>query len=248
MRMKRILALVLTVVLCAGCLAGCGGSKTLKVGMTVYKPMNYKDDNGEWTGFDTEFAQKAAKSLGYDNVEFIPIEWDNKFFELNSGAIDCIWNGMTITDEVKTNADVTDAYVENAQVVVMNAAAKADYSREALANYKIAVESGSAAADVLEEMNVPFTAVTAQTDALLEVNSGSSQACVIDVTMATNMLTEAGGYSSLAIVDSLSEELYGIAFKKGSDLTAKMNKIIADYKQDGTLKALGEKYGLTIAK
>lgn len=246
--MKRILALVLATLLCVGCLAGCGGSKTLKVGMTVYKPMNYKDDNGEWTGFDTEFAQKAAAKLGYDAVEFIPIEWDNKFFELNSGAIDCIWNGMTITKEVEQNADVTDAYVENAQVVVMNAAAKADYSRDKLASYTIAVESGGAAADVLEDMNVPFTAVTAQTDALLEVNSGSSQACVIDLTMATNMLTEAGGYASLTVVDSLSEEKYGIAFKKDSDLTAKMNEIIAEYKADGTLKELGEKYGLTIAK
>ena len=163
--MKRILALMVAALLCVGCLAGCGGSKTLKVGITVYKPMNYQDDNGEWTGFDTEFAQKAAKELGYDDVEFRVIEWDNKIFELESGAIDCAWNGMTITDAVKNSADVTDPYARNAQVVVMSAAAKDTYTRDGLADLKIAVESGSAAADLLDDMEVPYTAFAAQTDA-----------------------------------------------------------------------------------
>lgn len=245
--LKTVLSALLILCLMTACLAGCGQSKTLKVGMTVYKPMNYKADDGSWTGFDTEFAQKAAKALGYDDVEFIEIEWSQKFFELESGAIDCIWNGMTITDEAKLNADVTDAYVYNSQVVVMNAAAKDTYTQEGLKDLKIAVEAGGAAADLLTDMGVPFTPFTTQTDALLEVSSGSSDACLIDVTMANNMLTPGSSYAALTVVDSLSEEEYGIAFKKGSELTGKMNELIAQYKTDGTFAALGEKYGLTIA-
>ena len=245
--MKRFLILVLAMLLLVGCLAGCSSKKTLKVGMTVYKPMNYKDDNGEWTGFDTEFAQKAAKELGYDDVEFIEIEWGNKFYELESGAIDCIWNGMTLTDEVKKNTAYSDAYVLNAQVVVMSASAKDTYTRDGLKDLKVAVESGGAAADLLKEMNVPFTEVTAQTDALMEVNSGSSEACLIDITMANNMLKEGSSYANLTVVDTLSEEEYVIGFKKGSDLAEKMNAIIKTYKTDGTFAELAKKYDLTIA-
>lgn len=245
--MKRFLILVLAMLLCISCLAGCSSSNTLKVGMTEYKPMNYKDGNGEWTGFDTEFALKAAKELGYDDVEFIPIDWDNKFYELESGAIDCIWNGMTLNDDVKNNTSYSEAYVLNAQVVVMNASAKDTYTRDGLKNLKVAVESGGAAQDLLEEMNVPFTAVPLQTDALMEVNSGSSDACLIDITMAKNMLTADGGYASLVVVDTLSEEEYVIGFKKGSDLTEKMNEIIKKYKTDGTFAELAKKYDLTIA-
>lgn len=245
--MKRVLAIVLATILCVVCFAGCNGGKTLKIGVTEYKPMNYMENN-EWTGFDTEFAQKAAKDLGYKDAEFIIIEWDNKFFELESGAIDCIWNGMTITDEAKANADVSDPYVLNSQVLVMNAAAKESYSRDKLATLKIAVENGGAAADLLESMNVPYTGFSTQSDALIEVKSGSSEACVIDITMANNMLKPDGSYAQLTVVDSLSEEEYGIAFKKGSDLTAKMNELIKKYKADGTLEELAKKYDLTIAK
>ena len=248
--MKRILALTLAVVLCFGLLAfgGCAKKNVLKVGMTDYAPMNFKDDNGEWTGFDTEFAQKAAKELGYDDVEFIIINWDNKFFELESGAIDCIWNGMTITDEALNNASVSDPYAKNAQVVVMNKADAATYTRDGLKDLTIAVENGGAAADLLESMEITgYTPKTAQTDALMEVKTGASKACLIDVTMANNMLTADGSYADLVVVDSLSEEEYGIAFKKGSDLTAKMNDIIMNYKADGTLEALGKKYDVAIA-
>jgi len=173
--MKRMLALVMAVVLCFGMMAfaGCGKKNVLKVGMTEYDPMNYKDDKGEWTGFDTEFAQKAAKDLGYDDVEFIIIDWDNKLNELESGAIDCIWNGMTITDKIKAGADVTDPYAKNAQVVVVNKDLKATYTADTLKTLKIAVENGGAAAGILEEMNISFTPVKTQIDALTEVKSGA---------------------------------------------------------------------------
>jgi len=247
--MKRMLALVMAVVLCFGMMAfaGCGKKNVLKVGMTEYDPMNYKDDKGEWTGFDTEFAQKAAKDLGYDDVEFIIIDWDNKLNELESGAIDCIWNGMTITDKIKAGADVTDPYAKNAQVVVVNKDLKATYTADTLKTLKIAVENGGAAAGILEEMNISFTPVKTQIDALTEVKSGASQACLIDITTANNMLVEGGNYANLVVAEELAEEEYGIAFKKGSELTVKMNEIIKNYKADGTLEAFGKKYDVAIA-
>lgn len=239
----------MAVVLCFGLMAfaGCGKKNVLKVGMTEYDPMNYKDDKGEWTGFDTEFAQKAAKDLGYDDVEFIIIDWDNKLNELESGAIDCIWNGMTITDKIKAGADVTDPYAKNAQVVVVSKDLKATYTADTLKTLKIAVENGGAAAGILEEMNIAYTPVKTQIDALTEVKSGASQACLIDITMANNMLVEGGNYANLVVAESLAEEEYGIAFKKGSELTAKMNEIIKKFKADGTLEAIGKKYDVAIA-
>ncbi len=247
--MKRMLALVMAVVLCFGMMAftGCGKKNVLKVGMTEYVPMNYKDDKGEWTGFDTEFAQKAAKQLGYDDVKFIIIEWDNKLNELASGAIDCIWNGMTISDDIKAGADVSDPYAKNAQVVVVNKNMQATYTTDTLKTLKIAVENGGAAAGILEDMGIQYTPVKTQVDALTEVNTSASQACLIDITMANNMLVEGGNYANLVVAEELAEEEYGIAFKKGSDLTAKMNEIIKNFKADGTLEALGKKYEVAIA-
>ena len=92
---------------------------TLVVGITDYAPMDYKvEGSDEWTGFDAEFARAFGEELGV-KVEFIEIDWDNKVFELDAKKIDCIWNGMTITDEITLKTSVSDPYVKNAQVVVM---------------------------------------------------------------------------------------------------------------------------------
>ena len=220
----------------------------LVVGMTKYEPMNYLDENNEWTGFDTEFAQAVAKELGLE-VEFIEIDWDNKFFELSARQIDCVWNGMTITDEAKLNSSVSDAYVKNAQVVVMKSDKLADYKdADSIKDLAFAVESGSAGQKELDALGITgYTAVSTQADALLEVSSGAADACVIDITMANAMTGEGTSYANLGYELELSTEEYGIAFRKGSDMTAKVNGIIADMKADGTLKALAEKYELTLA-
>ena len=134
--MKKIISILLAAVMAFAMLAGCGtkgvntdvdsdfqyivDKGTMIVGITDYAPMDYKDENGEWTGFDAEFAREVAKLMGVE-IEFIEIDWDNKFPELESKSIDCIWNGMTITDEVKLNTECSKAYVKNEQVVVMNA-------------------------------------------------------------------------------------------------------------------------------
>ena len=217
------------------------------IGITDYEPMNYRDDNGEWTGFDTEFALLVGKKLGVD-VEFIEIDWENKQNELNSKAVDCIWNGMTLTDEVLKSMETTDPYVINAQVVVMAADKVADYPDvDSLKDLAFAVEAGSAGESALKDNGIDnYTAVNAQSDALMEVASGSSDACVIDITMANAMTGEGTSYANLTSGISLTEEEYGIGFRKGSDAAKEVNGIIKGLKEDGTLKALADKYELTL--
>ena len=160
----------------------------LVIGITDYAPMNFKDDKGEWTGFDTEFAQAVCAKLGVE-AEFVEIEWDSKFIALESKAIDCIWNGMTISEEVKKNTNCSVAYVKNAQVVVMDKSKIADYkTAEDMKDLVFAVEAGSAGASAAEENGFEIVEATAQTDALLEVESGSCDACIIDLTMANAMV------------------------------------------------------------
>ena len=190
-----------------------------------------------------------AQKLGVE-AQFIEIDWDNKFFELDSKAIDCIWNGMTITEEVKRNTSVSDPYVKNAQVVVMPKDTAAGYDAvELLQGLNFAVEAGSAGEAAVKEMTgVTCTAVQSQASALMETAAGTADACVIDITMANAMTGPGTGYENLVIAMELSSEEYGIGFRKDSDLTAKVNGIMKDLMADGTLDALAAKYSLTLVK
>lgn len=223
-------------------------SDTLKIGYTIYEPMNYMED-GELTGFDTEFAEAVCEKLGV-TPEFIEINWDTKFVTLEAGKIDCIWNGMTISDDVKANCDVSKAYVKNAQVVVMKEDKIADYAdAESLKGLKFAAEAGSAGEEAIKKNGLDgnYSPVAAQTDALLAVAGGQADACVIDITMAKTMTADGTSYADLDYSVELTSEEYGIGFKKGSELTEKVNKAIDELKADGTLDKLAEKYELTLA-
>lgn len=259
-KFKKFLAVLLSVVFVASCFAACSKSEesdlqyikdkgTLVIGITEYEPMNYKDENGNWTGFDTEFAQAVCEKLGVE-AQFIVIDWDNKIMELNSEAIDCCWNGMTLTDEVTSAMSCTEPYVKNEQVLVMKSDVIGNYPDVAsLADVTFAAESGSAGAAAIESAGYMdnCTTVTAQSDALMEVESGSVQACVIDSTMAKAMTGEGTSYADLAIGVALTSEEYGIGFRKDSDAAAEVNKIIEEMKADGSLQALADKYQLTLA-
>ena len=248
--MKKLLCLALALVMMLS-FAACGGEKssdTLKIGYTIYEPMNYMED-GKLTGFDTEFSEAVCAKLGL-TPEFIEINWDTKFVTLDAKQIDCIWNGMTISDEVKANCDVSKAYVKNAQVVVMAKDKIADYANaESLKGLKFAAEAGSAGEAAIADngLDENYSPVAAQTDALLAVIGGQADACVIDITMAKSMTAEGTSYDKLGYSIELTTEEYGIGFRKESELTEKVNKAIDELKADGTLDALAEKYGLNLA-
>ena len=220
------------------------------VGMTIYEPMNYWTDETktELTGFDTEFALAVGEKLGVE-IEFVEITWGRKFEELDAKTIDCVWNGMTITDEALANSSVSDAYIKNAQVLVMKDSVIADYTDiESIKDLTFAVESGSAGEAVLTDLGIEnVTAVLDQANALLEVKSGIADACVIDITMAKAMTGEGTSNANLTYGLELSTEEYGIACRENSDLTAEINKIMAEMKADGTLQALADKYQLNLA-
>ena len=221
----------------------------LVVGITDYAPMDYKDDNGEWTGFDAEFARLFAEELGVECEFFVLADWGKKIFELDSKNIDCVWNGMTITEEILLTSSVSDPYVINAQVVVMKSDVIGNYTDvESLKDLTFAVESGSAGEACLNDAGlVKYVAVQDQGSAVMEVAAGTSDACVIDITMANAMTGEGTSYENLSYNLSLTEEEYGVSFRKDSDLTAKFNEFMAQLKADGTLQALAEKYQLTLA-
>lgn len=220
----------------------------LVVGMTLYEPMNYKDENGELIGFDTEFAQAVAEKLGVE-VEFFEIaDWDNKFVELSTKNIDCVWNGMTITDEALKNSSVSNAYAKNAQVVVMKADKIENYKDvESMKELTFVAEQGSAGKAAADANNFNCTEVKYQSDALLEVKSGAADACIIDLTMAKAMTGEGTSYEDLASGLELETEEYGISCREGSDLTAEINKIMEEMKKDGSLAKIAEKYGIVLA-
>lgn len=219
----------------------------LVVGITDFAPMDYKDENGEWIGFDADMAKAFAESLGVE-VEFIEIDWDNKVLELDSKAVDCIWNGMTLTDEVKAAMQTSNAYCNNAQVVIVPADVADQYATaEACADLQFAVEAGSAGKAEVEALGYSFTEVATQADALMEVAAGTSDAAVIDSLMAGAMVGEGTGYADLTYTAGLNSEEYGVGFRKGSELADALNDFFAAAYADGTMMAIAETYGVQAA-
>ena len=217
---------------------------TLVVGMTDFKPMDYKDENGEWIGFDADMAKAFAESLGV-KAEFIEINWDNKLMELDTKGIDVIWNGMTINDEVKAGASVSEPYCRNGQVVVLPTDKAEDYQTvDSLSGLNFAVENGSQGAAQLDALGLSYVAKTTQADALMEVASGASDACVIDLLMAGAMIGEGTSYPDLTYTVQLNDEEYGVAFRKGSDLTEAFNTFWKEAYDAGTVMETATTYGV----
>ena len=226
------------------------GKGTLVVGITEFEPMDYQDASGNWIGFDADMAKAFAESLGV-KAEFQIIDWDNKIFELDGKTIDVVWNGMTLTDEVLSAMECSNAYCNNSQVVVVPADKAADYqTKESLADLSFAVESGSAGQAQAELLGVSFTEVMDQATAVLEVSSGTADAAVIDSLMAGAMVGEGTGYANLTYTISLNEEegeQYGVGFRKGSDLAAALNDFFKSSYADGSMVACAETYGIQAA-
>ena len=220
---------------------------TLVVGITNFEPMDYQDANGEWIGFDADLARAFAESLGVE-VQFQEIEWESKVFELDGKTIDVVWNGMTLTDEVLASMECSNAYCNNAQVVILPADIADDYPDAAsMADLQFAVESGSAGEDMAIENGFAYTPVVDQATAVLEVSSGTCQAAIIDSLMAAAMVGEGTSYADLTYTINLNSEEYGVGFRKGSDLAAALNDFFAASWADGTMQTLADTYGVTAA-
>ena len=220
---------------------------TLVVGITDFEPMDYKDADGNWIGFDADMAKAFAESLGV-TAEFVEIDWDNKNMELDGKTIDCVWNGMTLLEDVKTAMECTNAYCNNAQVVIV-AADKADLYQdvESLKELNFAVETGSAGEDMAQENNFSFTPVQQQSSALMEVAAGTADAAIIDSLMAAAMVGEGTGYANLTYTVQLNSEEYGVGFRKGSNLAGALNDFFAASYADGSMMECAEKYGVQAA-
>lgn len=255
--MKRIIAIltVLVLSLCAVCfaeadsdLAYVQANGKLVVGITDFAPMDYKDESGEWIGFDADMAKAFAESLGVE-VEFIEIDWDNKIMELDNKSIDVVWNGMTLTEDVKAAMECSNAYANNAQVVIVKADVADQYQDvDSVADLTFAVENGSAGEEVIDALGFANkTEVATQADALMEVAAGTSDAAVIDSLMAAAMVGEGTGYADLAYTVGLNSEEYGAGFRKGSDLAAALNDFMAAAYADGSMLAIAETYGVQAA-
>ena len=259
MKTKRLLALLSAGALSVSMLAGCGSTaKTddtasdsaasdtsasadsdleyvksqgkLVVGITDFAPMDYKEDGSdEWIGFDADMAKAFAESIGVE-AEFLEINWNNKIMELDGKGVDAVWNGMTLTDEVKTSMNCSNPYATNAQVVVVPSD-KADAAKDldGVKELSFAVEAGSAGAAAADALGLTATEVQSQADALMEVAAGTSDACVIDLLMAGAMIGEGTSYPNLVYTLDLNEangdepENYVVGFRKDSDLTAAFN-------------------------
>lgn len=271
---KKLLSLFLCTTMAASMLAGCGSNAgtagnttaedteteakesdiayvqekgTLVVGITDFEPMDYKDDEGNWIGFDADMATKFATALGVD-VEFVEIDWDNKLLELNGKSIDCVWNGMTLTSEVTSSMECTEPYLNNAQVVIVPADVADQYQDvDSLADLNFAVEAGSAGEEQVSSLGLNYTPVSAQANALMEVAAGTSDAAVIDSLMAAAMVGEGTGYADLTYTISLNSEEYGVGFRKGSDLADALNQFFEKTLQDGSMQKCAEQYKVQAA-
>ena len=271
--MKKLLALVLAVMMMAGLVTGIAaaeesdwdyisGKGKVVVGMTLFAPMNYYEGD-EFVGFDTELTKAVFGKLGVD-VEFVEINWDSKEIELNSKNIDCIWNGMCITPERKENMSMSNAYLYNTQAIV----AKTDKINDLLANLEgvnVVAEQGStgegkllgtieddetvvvSAKEFFSKSN--YTAVDSMAKALMEVKSGTADIALVDSVCALAMVGEGTDYADMTVNldNNFGLQEYGIAFRKGSDVTEKVNEIIVELTKDGTVAEIAAKYGLTDA-
>ena len=230
------------------------------VGITMFAPMNY-EENGELIGFDTELTKAVFEKLGVE-PEFIEINWDSKEVELNSKNIDCIWNGMCITEERKQNMTMSDPYLLNTQALVM----KADREEEIMANVSgltLVAEAGStgegkvdgsipdddtvvvSANEFFKDAN--YTPVDSMAKALMEVKAGTADLAIVDSVCALAMVGEGTDYDDLVVNldNNFGEQQYGIAFRKGSDMAEKVNETITALYKDGTVASIAEKYGLS---
>ena len=259
--MKRVLVALLAISMAAGVLTGCGSKgsdKTFTVGFDAeFPPYGYRDDNGEYVGFDLDLAAEVCKRQGWELVKQ-PIDWDAKDMELSSGAIDCIWNGFTMNGREDAYT-WTEPYVDNSQVFVV-AAASGVQNKEELAGKVVAVQKDSSALAALNDeenkdniaLRDSFAQLIEYADyntAFMDLEQGAVDAVAIDIGVAQYQIAqrEAGKFVMLQGEDNkLAVEQYAVGFLKGNDeLRDTVQKTLDEMAADGTFTQIAEKWGLT---
>lgn len=222
----------------------------MTIGITYFEPMNYKDENGELTGFETEFATAVCQELGV-KAKFQEINWDSKEVELNAKTIDCIWNGMTITDDRQKTMSISTPYMENKQVMVVKKDKADKYSTADGVNGAVVIAENESAGEEVAKTDeffkgTQFIGADSQAKALMEVKAGTSDIAIIDYIMSKGTIREGSDYSDLTVIEakSFSPEEYGVAFRKGSDITVKVNEAMQKVADSGKLKEIADKYSL----
>lgn len=213
------------------------------VGVTDFEPLDYKKD-GEWVGFDAEMAGLFAKSLGV-SVQFLEIEWEEKEKLLNNGTIDCVWNGMTLSEKVQKDMACSIAYLNNAQMIAVpvDNASKLQTVEECM-HLLFAVESKSAGEQELKDRNYRYTPVASQMDALESTSSGKTDAAVIDAIMAGALIGQKKQFKNLMCTAAMNREEFGIGLRKNSDIVEKLNDFLRESYNSGVLNEIAEKYGV----
>lgn len=219
---------------------------TLVVGITDFAPLDYREDEG-WTGFDAALAEAFAESLGVAAI-FSEIDWEKKTELLADGSIDCIWNGMTMTEELQEAIACSEPYLSNAQVVVMRKDGMEQYdTMEACQHLLFAVEAGSTGEALLKEKKYRYTAYDTQKEALQSVSSKQTDATVIDVIMAAYYTGDGQAFEELGYRVPLNDETICIGFRRQSDLKEAADAFLKNAYEDGTAEELAERYGIANA-
>ena len=261
---KNAISLLLAAALMTTALAGCAGSEeqafsgpaegqsdieyvqqkgTLVVGITEFAPMDYRDGDG-WTGFDADLAAAFANELGVD-VEFTEINWDDKTTLLANGSIDCVWNGMTLTEELQSTISCTDPYLSNAQVAVFRSKDVDRYQTvEDCSHVLFAVETGSMGESLLSGLRYRYATYSTQLEALQSVQERQADAAVIDIVMATYYTGTEHEFNDLDFRLLLSDETICAGFRADSDLTEKANDFLRAAYENGNIEALAKQYGI----
>lgn len=252
--MKKICALFIILVLL---LTGCNATKTeevkqdktktLVVGLDdTFAPMGFRDDKGELVGFDIDLAKAVAEKIGYE-VSFQPIDWAMKETELNSGNIDCIWNGYSITEERMTKVAFSTPYLDNAQLIITLAGSDIT-SKADLADKTVAVQKESSALDAVTADDIAaslkeIVEFDTNIDCFMELDAQRCDAIVCDEVLARYIIKQRGEEKYNILADDFGKEEYGIGFRlTDTDLVNSVNKALEDLKADGTYKEIYTKW------
>ena len=271
--MKKFLFFLMAAIMLSAAISGCSDTAEksdfeqvqeagkMVIGITLFNPMNYYDDNNELVGFDTDLAKAVGEKLDLD-IEFTEINWDSKEIELNSRNIDCIWNGMCITEDRKQTMSISDPYLKNTQAMVMKAD-KADIYVKDPSGATVIAEQGSTGEGKINGTieddetvvvsakdffaNSTYIPADSMAKALMEVEAGTADIALVDSVCAYGMVGEGTDYPDLVvnIDNNFGDQEYGIAFRQGSDITEKVNEAIKELMDDGTVAEIAAKYNLT---